>query len=115
MSNENWFKHFPGAITVTDENTTIILMNDASAETFKKDGGRDLIGKSVMDCHPDEVREKVQKLYEAQEPNTYIIEKHGKKKLVYQTPYFKDGILAGVVEMSLPLPENFSPTPRKRD
>lgn len=106
MRNETWFKNFPGAITVTDENAVIIAMNDASAETFRNDGGTELIGRSVIDCHPPAVQARVREIYESQEPNAYTIEKHGKKKLIYQTPYFEHGKLAGVVELSLPLPEN---------
>ncbi|MBG0786689.1 MAG: PAS domain S-box protein [Anaerolineaceae bacterium] len=105
MKNETWFEHFPGAITVTDENAIIIAMNAKSAETFKGSGGRDLIGQSVIDCHPPDVQDKVRELYGDCEPNTYTIEKNGKKKLIYQAPYFEDGELKGVVELSLPLPD----------
>ena len=105
MHSETWFKHFPGAITVTDENAVIITMNDAAAETFKEEGGYDLIGRSVIDCHPPEVQDKVRQLYEDGQANVYTIQKHGKKKLIYQTPIFEDGKLTGVVELSLPLPE----------
>jgi transcriptional regulator with PAS, ATPase and Fis domain len=105
MHSEPWFKHFPGAITVTDENAIIINMNDAAAEAFEDDGGYDLIGQSVVDCHPPDVQAVVRELYESREPNVYTIQTHGKKKLIYQTPYFEDGILAGVVELNLPLPE----------
>ncbi len=105
MHSDTWFKHFPGAITITDENAIIIAMNDAAAEAFKDDGGYDLVGQSVIDCHPADVQEKVRQLYTSGEPNVYTVTKHGKKKLVYQTPYYEDGKLAGVVELSLPLPE----------
>ncbi len=105
MRNETWFKYFPGAITVTDENAIIVDMNDASAEMYEEDGGFALIGQSVIFCHPKSVQEKVRQIFENQKPNVYSIQKHGKKKLIYQTPYFKDGNFAGVVELSLPLPE----------
>ena len=104
MHNETWFKNFPGASTVTDENAIIIEMNAKSAETFKDDGGLDLIGQSVIDCHPPAAQAKVRALYETHKPNVYTIEKHGKRKLIYQTPYFEDGAFKGVVELSLPLP-----------
>jgi hypothetical protein len=35
----------------------------------------------------------------------YTVQKHGKKRLVYQTPYFVDGQFAGLVELGLELPE----------
>ncbi|MBG0771204.1 MAG: PAS domain-containing protein [Anaerolineaceae bacterium] len=105
MQNETWFEHFPAAITVTDENATIIAMNAQAAETFKNSGGRDLIGQSVIDCHPPETQAKVRALFEGREPNVYTIEKHSIKKLIYQAPFYENGKLKGVVELSLPLPD----------
>jgi transcriptional regulator with PAS, ATPase and Fis domain len=103
--DNTWFEHFPGAITVTNENGGIIAMNAQAAETFKNDGGRDLIGQNMIDCHPPETQARVRALFEADKPNVYTITKHGKKKLIYQAPYYEDGTLKGVVELSLPLPE----------
>ena len=105
MQNDSWFKYFPGAITVTDQNATIIEMNDRSAETFQSFGGLELIGQSVIDCHPAESQDKVRSLYQAQEPNVYTIEKQGQTKMIYQAPVYKDGELIGVVELGLPLPK----------
>jgi transcriptional regulator with PAS, ATPase and Fis domain len=105
MPNDPWFQYFPGAITITDENATILAMNAESAETFKSSGGRELIGRSVIDCHPPAVQDKVRALYQTREPNVYTIEKQGRKKLIYQAPVYRDGELIGVVELGLPLPE----------
>ena len=52
MENNNWYKVFPGAITVTDENGTILQMNDASAKMFEKDGGYEIMGRNAITCHP---------------------------------------------------------------
>ena len=38
------------------------------------------------------------------QPNIYTIEKKGIKKLIYQAPWFQDGQLAGLVELSLEIP-----------
>jgi len=107
MRNEAWFKYFPGAIIVTDENAIIVEMNDASAEKYKEDGGFTLIGQNVIDCHPKSIQDKIHHIYESKKPNVYLIQNHGEKILIYQTPYVKDGKFAGVVEISLPLPEEF--------
>lgn len=115
MGNEIWFKHFPGAITVTDENADIIEMNEASAEMFKKDGGFGLIGRSVMDCHPASAQTKIRRIYNEQKPNVYTIQKNGEKKMIYQAPYFANGILAGVVEICLPLPDEMPHFNRDED
>ncbi len=105
MSENTWFKVFPGAITVTDEKGTILQMNDQSADMFKEDGGYTIIGRNAITCHPEPTQTKVRKIYESEQPNIYSIQKNGVKQLVYQAPYFVDGDFAGVVEICLKLPE----------
>jgi PAS domain S-box-containing protein len=105
MENNNWYKVFPGAITVTDENGTILQMNDASAKMFEKDGGYEIMGRNAITCHPEPTQTKVRKLYETESRNIYSITKNGKKQLIYQTPYFVDGKFSGIVEICLDLPE----------
>ncbi len=40
----------------------------------------------------------------AHEKNIYSIEKNGVKKLIFQSPWFKNGEYAGFVELSLEIP-----------
>ncbi len=103
--SKHWSKYFPAAITVTDEKGIIIDMNDVSIAGYEKDGGAALIGANMLDCHPEPSRSKAEQLYKEQKLNAYTITKHGKKKLIYQAPYFIEGKFAGMVEMSLPLPD----------
>jgi hypothetical protein len=105
MEKMNWSKYFPAAITVTDEKGVIIEMNDLSIASYQKDGGAALIGTNSIDCHNEPSLSKVKKLYEDQALNVYTVTKNGKKKLIYQSPYFVEGKFAGMVELSLPLPE----------
>jgi len=105
MEKVNWSKYFPASITVTDANGTIIEMNDASINSYIKDGGAALIGTNAIDCHKEPTLSKIKKLYADHELNVYTITKNGKKKLVYQASYFIEGKFSGIVEMSLPLPE----------
>lgn len=100
----DFMNDFPGAITVCDIDGTIIYMNEASAEVFKDDGGTGLIGTSVLDCHPEPSRSKLQLMMEKHEPNVYTIQKHGKRKLIYQTPWYQDGEYAGFIELALYIP-----------
>ena len=79
MHENNWYKVFPGAITVTDAEGAIIEMNDASADMFKKDGGYEIMGRNAITCHPPRTQEKVRKIYETQSKNIYSITKNGKK------------------------------------
>ena len=106
MKMHNWSKYFPAAITVTDEDGAIIELNDVSIENFQKDGGADLIGSSVFDCHPGQSLAKIKRLFDEKSANIYTITKNGKRKLIYQSPYFIDGEFSGMVEMSLPLPND---------
>lgn len=99
-----WIKDFPGAITVCDPQGIILEMNQRAAEVFKEDGGMALIGSNLFDCHPEPSRSKLRGMMERQERNVYTIEKKGVKKLIYQTPWYKDGVYAGFVELSLEIP-----------
>lgn len=104
MPQHDWMKEFPGAITVCDANGIILEMNDRAARTFEKDGGYALIGKNLLDCHPDPARSKVQELLASRQKNVHTIEKNGMKKLIAQVPVTKNGEFAGYVELSLEIP-----------
>ncbi len=104
MSEHEWIKEFPAAVTVCDADGIILEMNDRAAKTHEKDGGYALVGKRLLDCHSDASREKVKDLLAKQEKNVYTIEKNGVKKLIYQSPWFKNNQYAGFVEVSLEIP-----------
>jgi len=99
-----WVKEFPGAVTVCDPAGIILEMNDRSARTFAEDGGRALIGKNVFDCHPEPARAELKRLMDGRQPNVYTIEKNGVKKIIYQSPWYQDGVYAGFIELSLEIP-----------
>src|SRR5271157_4069876 len=102
--NHAWVKEFPAAITVSDAEGVLLEMNDASAAHLAKDGGRKLIGKNMLECHPEPARGKVERLLEKKQANIYTIEKNGIKKLIYQSPWYIQGEFAGFVELSLEIP-----------
>jgi len=108
-----WVSEFQGAITVCDRDGTILEMNDKAVEIFERYGGADLIGKSLMDCHPPAAQEKIRELLASGKTNAYTIEKNGVKKLIYQAPWFLDGKRAGLVELSLEIPEEMPHFMRK--
>lgn len=101
----DWIREFPAAITVCDPTGIIIAMNEKACATFADDGGADLIGKNLLDCHTESARTKVSDLLKSKSPNVYTIEKGGVKKLIYQSPWYENGSFAGFVELSLPIPE----------
>jgi len=100
----NWFNEFPGSITVCDPEGIILEMNERAALGFQADGGRDLIGKNLLDCHPEPARAKLLEMMNSRRKNVYTIEKHGVWKLIYQTPWFENGEYRGFVELSLEIP-----------
>jgi transcriptional regulator with PAS, ATPase and Fis domain len=102
----DWTDEFPAAVTVTDATGTVVAMNRRACETFAAEGGAALIGTQVMDSHPPRAREKVRELFENKALNVYTIEKNGQRKLVYQSPWFRNGHFAGFVELSLPVPSD---------
>jgi len=103
-SSMDWVNEFPGAVTVCDRDGVIVAMNDTSAHTFEADGGRALIGKSMLDYHPEPARAALANLLASPHVNTYTIEKRGVRKLIYQAPWHRDGRYQGLVELSLELP-----------
>ena len=100
----SWVKEFPAAITVTDPEGVILEMNDKAALSLAGDGGRNLIGKNVLDCHPEAARSKLNELMEKRQTNIYTIEKNGLKKLIYQSPWYQNGLYAGFIEFSFEIP-----------
>jgi hypothetical protein len=100
----DWAKNLNCAVTVSNIDGTIIYMNEKSAKTFEKWGGLDLIGKNLNDCHKSESQVTIEKLMKNAATNIYTIEKAGIKKLIYQTPWYKEGKVAGLVELSLEIP-----------
>jgi transcriptional regulator with PAS, ATPase and Fis domain len=100
----NWIKEFPAAITICDKKGTIIGMNNKSCKTFEKDGGRELIGKNLFDCHPEPSKTTLINLMESKTANSYTIEKNGIKKLIHQSPWYEDGQFMGLVEISMEIP-----------
>ena len=104
MNENEWIKEFPAAITVCDAEGIILEMNDKAAKTFAADGGRKLTGSNMLDCHPEPARTKTERLLSSRERNVYTIEKNGVKKMIYQSPWYKNGEYAGFVELSLEIP-----------
>jgi hypothetical protein len=104
MSQPSWTDGFPGDITVCDLDGRILEMNDRAAASFAADGGKALIGSNLLDCHPEPSRTKLKEMLVQPRSNVYTIEKQGKRKLVYQVPWFQDGRPAGLVELGLELP-----------
>ncbi len=108
-----WVKEFAGAVTVCDTEGVILAMNDKSLKTFEKDGGTALLGTNLLECHPEPSRTQVAELLLSRKANAYTIEKNGIKKLIYQHPWYENGVYKGFVELSLEIPEKMEHFVRK--
>lgn len=111
MNNHDFMKQLPDmaqelpfAITVCDTEAIILYMNDRSISTFHKYGGADIIGTSLFEYHHGPSALKLRELLDTQSKNAYTIEKNGIKKMIYQSPWFKNGEFAGLIELSLEIP-----------
>ncbi len=103
-SSLSWLDGIAVAAIACDRAGVCVYMNEQAAQTFAKSGGRALVGKSLLDCHPEPGRSRFLAQLAAPAPNTYTIEKNGVRKLIHQQPWFRDGVFAGVVELSFVLP-----------
>lgn len=104
MSEINWAGELCVAITVSDLSGKIVYMNDRSASVFSKQGGRELEGRNLKDCHQAASWEKINEILNSGKSNCYTIEKEGIKKLIFQTPWYDHGKPGGLVELSMEIP-----------
>lgn len=109
----NYIDTVNAAVTVCDTQGTIVFMNQRSQEVFKSDGGKGLIGTSLFDCHPEPALSKVKELLRTGETNIYTIEKNGKKKIIYQSPWREKNGIGGMIEISFELPAEMNHFVRK--
>lgn len=97
---EDYFKHAEGSVTVCDRDGNIIYMNSKSIATFG-----DMTGKNMFACHNPHSQEKIRMLLATGQTNAYTIEKQGRKKIIYQTPWRNEqGEIMGLIEYSFVIP-----------
>jgi PAS domain S-box-containing protein len=101
-----WVQEFPAEVVVTDSAGTIVEMNHEAETLFALDGGGDLLGSNVLDCHPDPSRKKLETLMDRQVSNAYLNTESGETRFFFQAPWKKDGQYAGFVEISFVVPDD---------
>jgi PAS domain-containing protein len=104
MDPDEYLSGFPFAVTICDAEGMLIYMNPAAEALFAKDGGRALLGSSLYHCHPPQAQEEIQGLMRDRKANTYTVEKAGKKRLIHQSPWYREGEFAGLVEIAFEIP-----------
>lgn len=101
----HWADEVDYAVTIADKNCEIIYMNRRSRDTFCRDG-QDLVGRNLMDCHPEHARVIIRRLLKEGGSNAYTITKNGVNKLIFQSVWKLKGEIAGLVETSMILPSD---------
>ncbi len=104
FSLSNLFSSLSAAVILCDAEGIITYMNPAAEQLLSKHGGRALLGSNLFDCHPPEAQEKIKSLMRERKTNTYTVEKAGNKRLIHQSPWYQDGEVAGLVEISFEIP-----------
>lgn len=101
----DWAFRMNCAVTVADADCNIIYMNERSRDTFAHRGGAGLIGHNLMEYHNDNSKAIIRRLLADGGTNVYTIEKHGQRKMIYQTAWRDEaGRVAGLVEISMVIP-----------
>ena len=104
METKDYLKGLNIAITISAKDGEILYQNDSSIEVNGDARGRDL-----MKCHNERSQQIIRHLLDDAATNVYTISKKGKKKLIYQTPWYEDDakqIVGGLIEFSIILPED---------
>lgn len=90
------------AATVCDKDGVVLYQN---ARAIRRDG--DVTGKNLYNCHGEKAGQMIRHMIETGAKNTYQIIRHGKHRLLHQTPWFDEsGAVAGLIELSIDLPDN---------
>ncbi len=105
MLDKAWCDKFAGGVTICNPEGTILYLNEKAAQLWTDEGGSALIGRNLLDCHPEPSRTMLEQMLQKQISNCYSIEKNGLNKLIYQSPlYDENRTYNGFIELILELP-----------
>lgn len=104
LPDTSWAEQMNCAVTVCDAEGVILYMNEKARATFASHG--DLIGSNLFGCHSEVSCAKIRHMLATGESNAYTISKNGQRKMIYQTPWRTEGRIAGMVEISMVIPED---------
>ncbi|MCX7028171.1 MAG: PAS sensor protein [Spirochaetes bacterium] len=93
------------ALTICDKDLVLLYMNDKSGAAFDSQGGLSLVGSNLEACHKPESVAAMRKMLTTEKPNVYTVFKQGSKKLIWQGVWKSGGSVGGLVEISIPLPD----------
>lgn len=101
----DYHKEVDFTISICDKEGKIVYLNDRGVETFKDDGGLELLGSNILDCHPEPSKSQLKEMFISHETNFIFKGQGSSRRLIYQTPIFKEKEYNGYMEMIIPIPE----------
>ncbi len=101
MVDNDWVEEFPGGVYVCDRAGTILRMNRRAVETCRDRGGAALVGTDVKALHEGSAGEKLASMLETGKRNVWLAQGASGVKLIYQSPWYRDGTYTGFVELAL--------------
>jgi PAS domain-containing protein len=93
------------AVTITDQDFLISFMNDRAAAFYAEDGGVELIGRNLLDCHRDDHKTVIRAAYDRYRagdltPTRYHAQKEGgAPESIVHIPMMVDGQFRGIAEL----------------
>ena len=81
----DFFKYVECAVTVCDTECVIVYQNEKSVAV-----NGDMRGKCMLGCHNDRSRSIIARILSEGATNSYTISKKGQRKLIHQTPWYKE-------------------------
>ena len=100
MEHTDFYKGLNLAITVSDRKGEVIYQNDSSLEV-----NGDARGRNLQQCHNERSWQMIRHMMATGTTNAYTISKNGVRKMIFQSPWKCDGEVAGMVELSMIIPE----------
>lgn len=89
------------AATVCDKEGIVLYQNKRAID---RDGS--VVGKNLYNCHGPKAGAMIRQMIENGTSNTYQIIRHGRHKLLHQTPWYDaDGNVGGLIELAIDLPD----------
>jgi len=100
----DYFERTDFAVTVCDIDGIVVYQNTVSRGSYG-----DVVGRDLFECHNEKSKEKIHYMMETGNNNTYEIVKHGKRFLIRHSPWYdvENGSVAGLMELSIPLPDEY--------
>lgn len=98
------FDGLRAAVTIADQDYTITFMNDRAIAFYGEDGGAELVGKNLLDCHSAEQADVIRDAYERYRagdltPTRYHHQEEGKApESIVHIPVIVKGEFRGIAE-----------------